>query len=103
MASLTDQQIEELLRLETRFLPVGGSPGHALQEKTYTMQVWRGLDYLIDLGYFTLEELIDLANGRGWQPVNAPFDMRLTSIVAYWSRRCNDENGDFAAYCHGEI
>jgi len=82
MASLTDEQIEDLLRLESRHLPVGGSSGHGLQEKTYTMQVWRGLDYLVDLGYFTLEELIDLANGPGWQPESAPFDMRLTSIVS---------------------
>lgn len=103
MAFMTERQIEEMLVLETRVIPVDGSHGLAMQQKTYTAQVWRGLDYLVDLGYFSTEELVDLANGEGWEPPNAPFDMRFTSIVAFWSRRCDDENNDFVAYCRGQI
>ena len=99
MGFMTEQQIERLLRLETRMIPFQGSAGSSERAITYTLQVWRGFDYLIDREYFTIEHLVDLANVGGWTPKTASFEMRFSSVIAYWVRRCNAEYRDYTGYC----
>lgn len=103
MGFMTEQQIERLLRLETRMIPVEGSAGGSIRGITYTLHIWRGLDYLVDRGYFTTERIVDLSNVDGWTPGKAPFEMRFSSVIAYWVRRCNAEYRDYTDYCRGRI
>ncbi len=78
-------------------------PCGRMRELTYTMLIWRGLEYLVDRGHTTVERLIELADVEGWEPPNAPFEMRFATTIAYWTRRIDEEQGDYDKYCRGEL
>jgi hypothetical protein len=100
MTTFSADRTEALLALQTRMIPL---PGGGTRELTYTLLVWRALDYLVDRGYFTTEELVDLANVDGWDPPNAPFEMRFATAIAYWTKRSNAKWRDYTDYCRGRI
>lgn len=100
MISFPDNREEALLQLQTRMIPM---PDGRQRMMTYTMLVWRAMDYLIDRRYCTLERLIAHANADGWDPPNAPFEMRFSSVIAYWTGRYSNAYRDYDAYCRGEI
>lgn len=99
MAYLDTPRTDALLQLQTRRIPL---PGGKTRELTYTMLVWRALEYLVDREYFTVEYLVELASVEGWPP-RAPLEMRFSSVIAYWARRNNEEHRDFTDYCLGRI
>ncbi len=77
-------------------------PGGRTHELTYTILFWRALEYLLDREYFTIEYLVELANVDGWPP-HTPFEMRLSAVVAYWTRRNDAAHRDFSDYCEGKL
>jgi|GEM_PF-4732225 len=96
MRYVFDHRQESLLQTQTRqiVLPCGRA-----RELTYTLLVWRGMEYLIDRGHATLERLIELADVEGWEPPNVAFETRFATVIAYWTHRMDAERGDFDAYC----
>ncbi|MEO1009600.1 MAG: hypothetical protein AAFX79_13640 [Planctomycetota bacterium] len=100
MTPFTENRAEALLELQTRRIPL---PGGGTRELAYTVLVWRALDYLVDRGYFTAEELVELADVDGWEPPNVPFEMRFATAIAYWTKRCNATCRDYTDYCRGRI
>ena len=89
---------DSLLRLQTRLLPM---PNGEQRITTLTSLVWLGVDYLIDRGYFDVQQLVELANVEGWEPPNAPFEMRFTTAVVYWCEQADNRNDDYQGYCKG--
>jgi len=95
-----DEHPEPLLQTQTRqiLMPCGRA-----RELTYTMLVWRSLEYLVDRGHTTVVRLIELAEVEGWEPPNAPFEMRFATAIAYWTHRIDAEQGDYDPYCRGRL
>lgn len=93
-----EEHPESLLQTQTRqiVLPCGRA-----RELTYTLLMWRSLEYLVDRGHATLERLLDLAEVEGWEPPNAPFEMRFATVIAYWCHRLDADKEDYDDYCRG--
>ena len=100
MSLFTEDKAEALMELQTRRIPL---PGGGTRELTYTLLVWRALDYLVDREYFVASELVELADVGGWETPNAPFEMRFATAIAYWTRRSNAKWRDYTDYCRGRI
>jgi hypothetical protein len=100
MPSFSSQQVETLLKTQTRMIPL--PDGHA-RLFTGTMLVWLGYEYLVDRRYCTPERLVQLANIEGWDPPTPSFEDRLEATIAYWTRRYDAAYRDYTDYCRGRL
>lgn len=100
MPSFTDEHAEALLQIQTRQIPL---PGGGTRTLASTLLVWRALDYLVDRGHATTERIVELSEVDGWDPPNAPYEMRFTTTIAYWTQRLDAEHGDYDDYCCGKL
>ena len=86
-----------MLESQTRWIPL---PSGGSTPLTYNMFVWQALEYLTDRGYFTVEQLVELACDDGRSP-SVLCRNRLLTVIAYWTWRRRDEWGDYEDYCIG--
>src|SRR5690606_28705069 len=88
-----------LLEVHTRRIPL---PRGGTGQLTHTGPVRRALEHRSHRGCLTIERPVQLANVDGCPP-KAPFELRCSTVIAYWTRRNRDEWGDYADYCLGRI
>jgi len=91
-----EARTEALMELETRWLPM---PGAFARELTYSLLLWRSLDYLIDQGHATLDELVAHAEQDGWVFDTLSFECRFSSVVAHRSQEADRWHKDYQDYC----
>ncbi len=94
---MTNEEHTELwLTPETRIVTM---PDGTTRPLTYSMLTWDAYDDLIDLGY-EHAWLISLAESRESWPEGLPFEMRLSSTIAYVHKEHRERFGP-AGFAHG--